>query len=120
MIQEILKQSSLLRAWIMFMVLVNLCSLFFLQNYGARWVFFLNLASLALMSQMYKRFSYSRILGLPHVIFWTPLIFIIWQQMKLVGVNSVYGAWLRLVFVTNSISLIFDYVDVTRFCIKKS
>ena len=120
MIKDIAKQPLLLRAWIMFMVVVNLCSLFFLQYYGARWILALNLGSFLLMSYMYKRFSYSRILGLPHVLFWTPLVFIIWQQMKLVSASSVYGVWLRFVFITNSISLVFDYLDVTRFCIRKS
>ena len=120
MIKDICKQPPLLRAWIMFMVLVNLSSVFFLQHLGARWVFFLNIGSLILMSYMYKRFSYSRILGLPHVVFWTPLVWIIWQQIKLVGLSSAYGMWLVIIFITNSISLLFDYVDVTRFCINKS
>ena len=120
MIKDILQQTFLLQLWIFFMVVVNLCAVFFLQHYGARWVFFLNLGSLALMSYLYKRFSYSSILGLPHVLFWTPLVLIIWQQIKMIEIGTVYGLWLRVLFITNCISLLFDYFDVTKFCIGKN
>lgn len=64
---------------------------------------------------MYKQMGYVKLLGLPHIIFWTPLIvYLIMQRRRLT-----LPAWpmriLTFMIVTIGISLVFDYVDAARY-----
>ena len=67
------------------------------------------------MGWLYDQIGYVRLLGIVHVIFWTPLFVYLWRRAK----NHAVALPLRLViwvFVgTLAISLAFDYVDVVRY-----
>lgn len=64
---------------------------------------------------MYMRLGYVKLLGLPHVVLWTPVA--IWL-IRLVGREDI-PVWPRrimmLILATLLISLAFDYVDVARY-----
>lgn len=120
LIQDILQQPLAIRLWIFFMIATNLCSLFFLQHGVAKWVVALNFCNLILMSYLYRHFAYSPILGLSHVVCWTPIVVIVWSEIKFNSYDSMYGVWLRVLIVTNSLSLMVDYFDVFRFFLKRT
>lgn len=71
------------------------------------------LAGLAI-TWMYGQMGYVKLLGLPHIVFWTPLAVYLWRQIR----RPDMPAWpRRLMGVTLAvivISLMFDYVDVAR------
>jgi hypothetical protein len=50
-------------------------------------------------------------MALPHVVFWTPLVLAIVIGLIFRGGDFGYRAYLALLLVTNTISLVFDYKD---------
>ncbi|NKB27543.1 MAG: hypothetical protein GKR99_08300 [Rhodobacteraceae bacterium] len=64
---------------------------------------------------MYERLGYVKLIGLPHIILWTPLV--IWLIVVLRGRDM--SVWprriLSVVILTILISLAFDYADVFRY-----
>lgn len=71
------------------------------------------IAAVAIM-WMYGQLGYVKLLGLPHVILWTPVSVYLWRQIR----RQDMPAWpRRLMSVSLAIiviSLAFDYVDVAR------
>lgn len=63
---------------------------------------------------MYGQLGYVKLLGLPHIVLWTPLAIYLWRQIR----RADMPAWpRRLMSVSLAIiviSLMFDYVDVAR------
>ncbi len=74
-----------------------------------------NIAMVISMNFLYDQVGFVRLLGLPHVIFWTPLA--IWLVMRLrQGHLPRIPAVVTGIFVaTIVVSLAFDYVDVARY-----
>jgi len=102
------------------MVAVNLSSIFFLQHVAARWVLAANLGNLLTMHLLYMRFGYVRLLGLSHVIWWTPLVFyLISISRSYDNHQTLFWYWLILLILINSVSLLFDYSDVIRYLVSK-
>ena len=66
------------------------------------------------ISWMYGQMGYVRLLGLPHVVFWTPLGIYLWSQIR----REDMPVWPRRLMSVSLgiivISLMFDYVDVAR------
>lgn len=66
---------------------------------------------------LYQQFGYVKLLGLPHLIVWTPLVIYLVAQIR----RSDMPVWPRrvmaVVVVTILISLAFDYVDVIRYAL---
>ncbi len=64
---------------------------------------------------LFGQMGYVKLLGLPHIIFWTPLSICLYKQIK----NHEVSAWLKrimmVILATILISLAFDYVDVLRY-----
>lgn len=57
----------------------------------------------------------TRLAGLGHVIAWSPLLWYLWQRRGNIFMTHASGIYLHLLFVTNFISLVFDYIDVVRY-----
>ena len=64
---------------------------------------------------LFRQFGYTRILGLSHVLIWTPLAIYLWRRLSLHPRNTVFGIYLRVLLVTIVVALAFDYADVVRF-----
>ncbi len=64
---------------------------------------------------LYGKLGYVRLLGLPHVILWTPLIFWLWRQRMRVDMPVWPQRIILLVCAVVAVSLMFDYVDVARY-----
>ncbi|PIW27812.1 MAG: hypothetical protein COW30_09130 [Rhodospirillales bacterium CG15_BIG_FIL_POST_REV_8_21_14_020_66_15] len=101
--------------WVMWMGLINLLCLAFIRHVEARWV----LASMAgawiMIEYLFQTYGYTRILGLAHVVFWTPVVIYLWRRRRGFDTSTVYGKWLWAVMATDLTSLAIDYVDVVRF-----
>jgi len=104
-----------LAVWVAWLMLVNSASFLFLRRREGRWVAAAWVANVVLMSALHAVTGYSRLLGLSHVLLWTPLLAVLWRRRhEWWRAGGVYGIWLRTVFVTDAVSLLIDYVDVVR------
>lgn len=50
-------------------------------------------------------------MAIPHVLIWTPLVFLVWGLLSNPDVVGAYRAYLWALLITNAISLAFDYKD---------
>jgi hypothetical protein len=69
------------------------------------------------VSRLYDHLGYVKLLGLPHIILWTPLVWLLWRQIK----REDMPVWPRRVMIVVLaalvVSLVFDYVDVARYAL---
>ena len=70
--------------------------------------------NVVLMLWIHGQLGFVKLLGLGHVIFWTPLVFMIWPKLKNVGLSTLFKAVLWILLVTLVVALAFDYADVIR------
>ena len=112
---EISSQPAWLRIWMNWLGAVNFAALLFLSRKEARWVLAAMLANLVVMTGLYSVVGYERILGIVHVLFWTPLLVWLWRSGAVREAEGWFGTWLRALFATNAVSLVIDYVDVARY-----
>ena len=114
MLEHILNEPFWLQLWILWLALLNGASLLFLHRSEARWVLAAWLASLFTMSRLFDEFGYTRILGLAHLLWWSPLVVYLFRRRASFG-EGAFGGWARWLAITNAVSLAIDSVDVARF-----
>ena len=66
------------------------------------------------VSYLFDKLGYIKLLGLPHILFWTPAAFLLWQTSKQ-ELPKYARPVLWLVLGTIIVSLVFDYTDVIRY-----
>lgn len=66
---------------------------------------------------LFGQMGYVRLLGLPHIIFWAPLSWYLYGQMKREDMPAWPKRIMAVVLVTILISLAFDVVDVARYAL---
>ena len=115
LIAEILLEPWWLLAWIGWLGVVNAASVAFLSEVEARWTLAALIAGLALMSVLYEITGYNRLLGLAHVVCWTPLVVYLYSRLSNLVGPPLFEGWIRLLLATNGLSLVIDYVDVARY-----
>lgn len=72
-------------------------------------------ATIPVVLWMYTIFGYSRILGLSHVILWTPLVFWLLSRRKSWFDDAPFtGTWVALCTLVLIVSLGFDYTNTVR------
>ncbi|QXT38900.1 hypothetical protein [Gymnodinialimonas ceratoperidinii] len=71
------------------------------------------LAALA-TTWMYGQMGYVKLLGLPHIILWTPLAVYLWRQIRRADMPLWPRRLMSVTLVIIVISLLFDYADVAR------
>ncbi|MDP2150288.1 MAG: hypothetical protein Q8K13_11665 [Parvibaculum sp.] len=104
-----------LSSWVYWLIAINSLSLFFaFTRNEAHWVLTAWLGNLVMMPMLFEAVGYVRLLGLTHIVFWTPLVVYLWRQRSEFG-SSWSGRYLWVVLATNSASLIIDYIDVVRY-----
>ena len=105
-----------LQAWIYWMMAVNLAALIFSwKRIEPRWVLAAFLGSALLMNGLFALYGYEKILGLAHVIFWTPLLVYLFRRLPDIDRTVRFGQWVIVLMVTNAVSLVLDYIDVVRY-----
>ena len=100
--------------WASLVVLLNLLSLFFLEDWRAQLVlscFFLCEISRLLL---FFKFGPSKVLALSHV-YWIPMLWVLTRNTYLVELSAEMATWLSLVIVINSICLVLDMRDLWKF-----
>ncbi len=121
---EFIAQEPLwLQLWIQWMVVANLGGVaFIIGRRDAGWhlrpepavVVITMIANVLFMGWLFEQVGYVRLLGLSHVIFWTPLLIWLWRRRQ--GIEGrVLRGYLWTVGLTNTVSLVIDYVDVARY-----
>jgi len=112
----ILLQPLWLQAWVGWMMLVNFAgAVIFIRRPEAKWILLAIAAAAIFMSWLYAQYGYQRILGLGHVVFWTPLLIYLWRRWPEWDISRLSGKWIAIVFVTDLTSLVIDYADVARY-----
>ncbi len=116
LLDHILNQSPVLKIWVFWLMIVNTASvLFVFRHVDARWVLAAWLINLSLMDYLYETYGFVRLLGLSHVIVWTPLLVYVGGRWRTFDPRSSFGVWIFALLATNAVSLLFDYVDVARY-----
>lgn len=113
---HIMQQPAWLVAWVGLLVLISLLAIpFSIKDSRPRWIILAFVAAAVLMNVLYEKFGYTRILGLGHIVFWTPAWIYIWRNRKknpaAIWTNRYLISWL----IIAGISLIVDYADVIRY-----
>ncbi len=67
------------------------------------------------VSWLYNQMGYVKLLGLPHIIFWTPLAVYFYKLIRREDLPLWPRRILIVVLATILISLVFDYTDVLRY-----
>ncbi len=121
---EFIAQEPLwLQLWIQWMVVANLGGVaFIIGSRDVQWhlrpepavVVVTMVANVLFMGWLFEQVGYVRLLGLSHVIFWTPLLIWLWRRRQGI-VGRVLPGYLWTVGLTNTVSLVIDYVDVARY-----
>lgn len=108
-------QPAGLKAWLLWLFAVNVASLFFVRRIEARWVLGATLLNLAGMVSLLKLYGGGHHMSLPHVILWTPLLIYLAHRARVLRTHpKPYGAWLIALFVSDAISLGFDYMNIAK------
>jgi len=117
MFEQMLTFPIWVQAWIGWMMVVNLAAVLFLGRVQARWVLAAFAGAAVLMEILFAVNGFNRLLGLGHVVFWTPLVVYLARQRPRLEPGSAFRAWITVVLATNSLSLLVDYVDVIRWAL---
>ncbi len=117
LISEMLKLPLWLQVWIFWMGVVNMASLFFWKQREARWIFTGFAAAFLVMNTLYAVNGYNRLLGLAHLIGWTPPLAYLLLRWKDQAQERLYRAWLSCLVATNGLSLVIDLTDVVRYAL---
>ena len=105
-----------LLVWLNILGIVNFGAIIFaIKDWRARMVLIAMIINLIFMSALFAKFGYTRILGLSHIIMWTPLLIYLWKNRKAHPERVWTGRYILAVLVINGISLVVDYIDVIRY-----
>jgi len=114
---DVMRQPAWLQIWIGWLGAINLSSIFFLKRPEARWALAAIATATLIITGLHAHYGYQRILGLGHVIVWTPLLIYLYRRRRTWWLETISGKWIILVFTTDLISLAVDYTDVVRFAL---
>ena len=67
------------------------------------------------MMWLYAQVGFVRLLGIVHVIIWTPLVIYLWRRLKDAEIITPFRQVIWLLLATLCISLAFDVTDVVRY-----
>ena len=73
-----------------------------------------NLANAAAMQALFAEAGFTRLLGLPHLVFWTPLLLLCVRRLQRGVAAAPPRVGLAAFAATVAVSLVFDAVDVAR------
>lgn len=73
-------------------------------------------AIVTIMVSMHAQLGMVRLLGVVHIVFWTPLVLYLWQRLKTnpPPPGRYLAAVMTVLMIVCFAALIFDYYDVTR------
>lgn len=103
-------------AWVNFIGLVFVLAIpFAFRRVEARAALLVMALTAPAMIALHSAIGYSRLLGVVHVVMWTPFALWLWRRRGQWRVSQTLGGkWIALLFATMLVSLAFDYADVVR------
>lgn len=105
-----------LQIWLAWLLLIDFVLLLpFLSQHEARVALYWQIGNVIFGGTLWSKLGLVRLLGLSHVLFWTPMTVYLFGQWQQVPLETAYGLWLRALVITNFISLVIDYIDVVRY-----
>jgi hypothetical protein len=78
-------------------------------------ILLVNIPNVLLLQWMYAQLGYVRLLGLPHLIFWTPLCVYLVLRLRDPAIVTPFRQVIWILLAMMLISLAFDYTDVARY-----
>jgi hypothetical protein len=111
----VLEEPLWLQAWVGWLIIANLAGLASWKHREARVVFWVFLVNAVFMSALCEINGYNRLLGLPCVVFWTPLLFYLLRRLPRLDRASSFGQWIVILILTDAASLLIDDADVIRY-----
>ena len=103
--------------WMSFAIIVTPTVLIFSKatRLDAVIVFLTNLAMFVGMAWIYEQMGYVRLMGIVHVILWTPLFIYLFLRAKKGEMPLLCRLAIWMFVATLAVSLVFDYTDVARY-----
>ncbi|MDB2438936.1 hypothetical protein N9W89_09495 [Hellea sp.] len=102
--------------WMGIMGLLHIAAIpFAIKDWRPRIMVIVMIINMMFMGALFHTYGYTRILGLSHVIFWTPLLAYLWKSRNKDPERVWTGRFVKLAIVIIFISLLFDYTDVVRY-----
>ncbi len=101
--------------WVLTLVALNFAGpIFFLDQTEAIWILTAGMLGASIGMFLVSIQGFNRLLGIMHIP-WIPLVIYLFERFQEIGLNSYFGIWVGMVILFNSISLIIDTIDVSRF-----
>lgn len=114
--EHMLAQPLWVVVWMMIMGALHITAIpLAIKDWRPRVMIVAMLANMVVMSRLFHKYGYTRILGLSHVIFWTPLLAYLWKTRNNHPDRKWTATFVKLAMVIIFISLLFDYTDVIRY-----
>jgi len=111
----LLQQPLWLQMWVGWMMVVNSAAIVFLSHREARIALGVWIGNAISMTVLAEMVGFTRLLGLCHVVWWTPLVIYLWMQRDRFDAKGAFTRWIYILIATNVASLVVDYIDVIRF-----
>jgi hypothetical protein len=120
----ILAQTGGLQAWVMVLVVTHVVALAFIaQRTPEGWrvrfeslaIFLSFVAAAAFMTWLYAQVGYVRLLGVAHLVFWTPVYAWVLLHRRTLQREGLFGKYVLLYLVVAGISLVIDLIDLIRY-----
>jgi uncharacterized membrane protein len=123
----IMAQPLWLQAWVFLLMVANLGAIFFIlerKNQRTRIrpeplaiVFSMMVAGI-FMEWLYVRYGYVRLLGLAHLVAWTPVYVWILLNREKFKRETLYGKYIHFYLLVAGISLVLDSIDIFKYIIE--
>jgi len=81
----------------------------------AIWTIISHIPVFIAVPMMYQEMGYVRLLGLPHLIFWFPLLILLIRRIQTDGIRAPFRQVLWILAATLAICLLFDASDTIRY-----
>lgn len=103
--------------WVMILSMINFVGgVMFLSTFEGKFALLSMMGAMLVMTLVYAKFGFVRLLGLGHIIFWVPFIFFCIKQLNSwSSLDATFRTWILIVMIVNILSLILDFIDVYKF-----
>lgn len=124
MAEAIQLQPTWLLTYLYILVAANLGAIFFVvqrtpngyrPRYEAIAIVVAFLLAGEFMEYLYSQYGYVRLLGLAHLVFWTPVYIWVFKRRKQFASSPIFSKFVLFYLVMAGISLTIDTIDVARY-----